>query len=93
MKVVRRREREVQKAEVELELHVMSGHWHHRQLPYFEVGSVGCKALNVDVGSWGTKVIFLFIDPGYLCFGTGALTSSENVLWWIGGVRNARLPS
>ena len=53
VKVVQRREKEVQKAEVELGLHMVSGQ--HRG---FEAGSVGRRAINEDAGSLETKVTF-----------------------------------
>ena len=39
----RRREKEAQKAEVELGLHMMSGQHRH-----FEAGSVGCRPMKAD---------------------------------------------
>ena len=57
VKVERRREKEVQKAEVEPWLHMESGHYRG-----FEAGSVGRRSTNADAGSLETKVTFQFLS-------------------------------
>ena len=53
VKVERRREKEVQKAEVEPWLHMESGHYR---------GPVGRRSTNADAGSLETKVTFQFLS-------------------------------